>query len=292
MGLAQAARIEALTGKYAMDKVPTSIVIFTDGACTGNPGPGGWGSIVAWPSGTVKELGGGNKETTNNRMEMVAAIRALAALEEPSTLNIILYTDSTYLIKGITQWIWGWRNKGWKNAEGKDVANRELWEELLRQVTRLKPATVDWKYVRGHAGYPGNERCDQIAVSFSKNNPEQLYVGDRDGYFVDLENLPSQEDIPENKFSNKNSAPGAARSGAASKGSYGSSAGGHKSSSSSSGPATYLSYYGGVVNRHTTWVDCEKHVKGRNAKFKKAKSRDEEREILRSWGLDPQTAIQ
>jgi ribonuclease HI len=226
-------------------------------------------------------------------MEMVAAIRALAALEEPITQNIILYTDSTYLIKGITQWIWGWRSKGWKNAEGKDVANRELWEELLRQVTRLKPSTIDWKYVRGHAGFPGNERCDQIAVSFAKSNPEQLYSGDREGYFVDLENLPAEEFIPEKKFSNKSSSSGATRSGDTSKGSYGNSSGGaHKSSGSSSGPATYLSYYGGVVKRHTTWVDCEKHVKGRNAKFKKAKSRDDEKEILRSWGLDPQTSIQ
>jgi ribonuclease HI len=243
---------------------PSSVLIFSDGACSGNPGPGGWGSIVALPDGTVHELGGGNKETTNNRMEMTAAIRALASLSDGTSGKIVLYTDSTYLIKGITQWIWGWRSRGWKNAEGQDVANRELWEELLRQVTRLKPALIDWKYVRGHSGFPGNERCDEIAVSFSKNSPDKLYSGPRDGYFVDLNELPDEEPLPEKSKSSSGASKG-----------------------SSSGPTTYLSYFGGIVKRHVTWSDCEKHVKGRNAKFKKAKSAQEEREILVGWGLDP-----
>lgn len=247
---------------------PSSVLIFSDGACSGNPGPGGWGSIVALPDGTVHELGGGNKETTNNRMEMTAAIRALAMINGGSSSKIVLYTDSTYLIKGITQWIWGWRSRGWKNAEGQDVANRELWEELLREVTRLKPATIDWKYVRGHAGFPGNERCDEIAVSFSKNSPDRLYSGPRDGYFVDLNELPDEEPLPEKSKSSAGK-------------------GASKSSASGSGPTTYLSYYGGIVRRHSTWSDCEKLVKGRNAKFKKAKSAQEERDILKSWGLDP-----
>lgn len=253
---------------------PSTILIFSDGACSGNPGPGGWGSIVALPDGTVHELGGGNKETTNNRMEMTAAIRALAMIDGGTSGKIVLYTDSTYLIKGITQWIWGWRSRGWKNAEGQDVANRELWQELLHQVTRLKPTVVDWKYVRGHAGYPGNERCDEIAVSFSKNCPDRLYSGPRDGYFVDLNELPADEPLPEKT-----------KSTAFQGSSKGSSSGASKSSSS--GPTTYLSYFGGIVKRHTTWSDCEKHVKGRNAKFKKAKSAQEERDILKGWGLDP-----
>ena len=245
-----------------------SVLIFTDGACSGNPGPGGWGSIVLLPDGTVRELGDGIRETTNNRMEMVAALRALAMLELKQQTSIVVYTDSVYLIKGITQWIWGWRSKGWKNAEGADVANRDLWEELLRQVTRLKPSVIDWRYVRGHVGFPGNERCDEIAVSFSKGKPEQLYTGPRDGYFVDLSVIPDGSDLPERSSSSKSS-----------------------SKSSGSGPVTYLSYYGGVVCRHKTWAECEKVVKGRNAKFKKAKSSEEEKEILRSWGLDPQTTI-
>lgn len=252
-----------------------SILIFTDGACTGNPGPGGWGCIVALPDGKVQELGGDNPQTTNNRMELMAAIRALATLERPVSVPVVLYTDSTYVIRGITQWIWGWRSRGWKNAEGKDVANRELWEALLQEVTRLKPASVDWRYVRGHAGFPGNERCDQIAVAFATKKREPLYVGDRDGYFVDLDVLPEAEPLPDAKKSGGSNGGGGTRSGA-----------------SSSGPTTYLSYFNGVVTRHRTWAECERLVKGRNAKYRKAKSDQEEREILVSWGLDPQTRIE
>src|SRR6185437_6667251 len=131
-----------------------AIVIFTDGACSGNPGPGGWGSIIALPDGTVREIGGADRQTTNNRMEMAAAIRALQLIETPVTCPVIIYTDSVYVIRGITQWIWGWRSRGWKSAEGKDIANRDLWEELSRQVARLKPTTTDWKYVRGHSAMP------------------------------------------------------------------------------------------------------------------------------------------
>jgi ribonuclease HI len=253
-----------------MNNSAPTILIFSDGACSGNPGPGGWASIVALPDGTVQELGGGAKDTTNNRMEMVAALRALITLEPKEACTIVLYTDSTYLIRGITQWVFGWRAKGWKNAEGKDVANRDLWEELLREVTRLKPSTIDWKYVKGHAGFPGNERCDEIAVSFAQNNPERLYRGPLDGYFVDLNQLPEEQALPEPKKSGGSSG---------------------KSSSSSGGPITYLSYYGGEVVRHTTWADCERRVKGRNAKFKKAKSAQEEKEILRGWGLSPEMTI-
>jgi ribonuclease HI len=266
--------VNSLTEMTGLTETTSSVVIFTDGACSGNPGPGGWGSIVALPDQTIHELGGGNKDTTNNRMEMVAAIRALAILEPtPKSSTILLYTDSTYMISGITKSVWKWRNNGWKTTTGTDVANRDLWEELVRHAARLKPATIDWRYVRGHSGYPGNERCDVIAVSFAKGKHEPLYVGPRDGYFVDLENLPEAQDLPERS----------------------SSGGGGKGSSSSggkpSGPVTYLSYYNGVLLRHSTWGACERVVKGHNAKFKKAKSPQEEREILASWGLDPNTPI-
>lgn len=251
----------------------SSIVIFTDGACTGNPGPGGWACIIAFPDGTIQEMGGGVPDTTNNRMEMAAAIRALLKLDSPGQCTITIYTDSVYLIRGITQWIWGWRARGWKNAEGNDVANRDLWEELLRQVTRLKPATIEWKYIRGHAGFPGNERCDEIAVSYANKKKEALYVGPRDGYFIDLTQLPPEDVLPESKKPSGSS--------------------GGKSSSKSDGPVTYLSLHNGVVMRHSTWPACEKRVKGQSgAKFKKAKSTFEEQEILKSWGLDPQTKIE
>lgn len=259
--------------------IPTdSILIFTDGACTGNPGPGGWGSIMALPDGTIRELGGNHPQTTNNRMEMAAAIHALAKIENTDAKAIVLYTDSTYLIQGITKWVWGWRNRGWKTADGKDVANRELWEELSRHVARLKPLTIDWRYVRGHAGFEGNERCDRIAVAFANGKRESLYTGPRDGYFVDLSNLPDAQPLPEPK-----GGKGDYRNG---------SAAGTKGGASSSGAVTYLSYFNGVVTRHKTWADCEKLVKGRNAKFKKAKSAHEERSILEGWGLSPDTNIQ
>jgi ribonuclease HI len=252
-----------------------SIVIFTDGACTGNPGPGGWASIIAFPNGRVRELGGGERQTTNNRMEMSAALEALQAISDGDNANVIIYTDSTYLIKGITQWIWGWRSKGWKNAEGKDVANRDLWEDLAHQMTRLKPSTIEWKYVRGHAGIPGNERCDEIAVAFSKGYPIDLYDGEIGGYTVDITQIPQAEDMPAKKT--------------------GTSSSGSKSGSKSSGgggPVSYLSYVGGVVMRHASWAGCERRVKGQsNAKFRKAKSQQEEREILSSWGVDPTSSV-
>ncbi|QQR55978.1 MAG: ribonuclease HI [Candidatus Melainabacteria bacterium] len=256
-----------------------SVVIFTDGACSGNPGPGGWGSVVWMPDDTVHELGDGVRETTNNRMEMAAAIHALKMLELTEPTQILLYTDSQYLIRGITQWIFGWRAKGWKNAEGKDVANREHWEELLRQVTRLKPNTIQWKYVRGHSGYPGNERCDQIAVSYAQGKPDRLYIGPKDGYFVDLEQLPADEPLPEKSVSKSKSASGTTSSGS--------------SKSSGGGPVSYLSYINGVLKRYSTWAECEKAVKGRpGVKFKKVKSRQEEQETLTSWGLSTSAPIE
>jgi ribonuclease HI len=247
----------------------SQIIIFTDGACSGNPGSGGWGSILSLPNGMVRELGGGERNTTNNRMEMTAALEALQAIPEGFNQNIVVYTDSTYLIKGITQWIWGWRSKGWKTADGKEVANRDLWEDLARKITQLKPTKIEWKYVRGHIGIPGNERCDQIAVAFSKNVDVQLFSGRREDYSVNLDIAPEKgEPIPERK-------PGTASSG-----------------NNKSGPTSYLSCLGGVVMRHSTWTDCERRVKGQsNAKFKKAKSQQEEREILSSWGLDPTTTV-
>jgi len=249
---------------------PQSFVIFTDGACSGNPGPGGWGSIVAMPNGRVRELGGGERATTNNRMEMMAAIEALGEVLVVGPANVVLHTDSTYLIRGITQWIWGWRSRGWKSAEGKDVANRDLWEELARQITQLKPHVVDWRHVRGHEGIPGNERCDEIAVGYSKGTFVALYNGSSDDYDVDLNALPENLPLPERKPSS----------------------GGSSGSKSSGGPASYLSYHGGVVRRHKTWAQCESRVKGQsNAKFKKAKSQQDEREILSSWGLDPKCNV-
>lgn len=133
------------------------VEIFTDGACSGNPGPGGWGAILRW-GGTEKELSGGEAETTNNRMELMAAIAALEALKR--RVRVDLYTDSTYVRDGITGWIHGWKKNGWKTAAKKPVKNADLWQRLDAAVAKHD---VDWHWVKGHAGHPENERADQLA---------------------------------------------------------------------------------------------------------------------------------
>ncbi len=133
------------------------VEIFTDGACKGNPGPGGWGAILRMGA-REKELAGGEKLTTNNRMELTAAIKALNALREPCAVT--LHTDSRYVIDGITSWIFGWQKNGWKNAAKKPVANADLWQELIAAV---RPHRVRWVWVKGHDGHPENERADRLA---------------------------------------------------------------------------------------------------------------------------------
>jgi ribonuclease HI len=133
------------------------IDIYTDGACSGNPGPGGWGALLRW-RGNEKELNGGERETTNNRMEMMAAIQALEALKRSA--HVRLHTDSTYLRDGITKWIHGWKAKGWKTANKKPVKNIDLWQRLEAALERHQ---VDWIWVKGHAGHPENERADELA---------------------------------------------------------------------------------------------------------------------------------
>jgi ribonuclease HI len=152
--------------------------LYTDGACSGNPGPGGWGTVAYFDDGGCHELGGRDGATTNNRMEMQAAISALQFFVGTSqSEQCVLYTDSEYLIKGITQWVKGWKKKGWKTAAGKPVLNQDLWETLDaldRQVQSQTKVPVSWQHVRGHSGNAGNERCDTIARGFSSGQPPQL----------------------------------------------------------------------------------------------------------------------
>jgi ribonuclease HI len=133
------------------------VEIFTDGACSGNPGPGGWGAILRF-NGVEKELSGGEAMTTNNRMELIAAIEALKALKEP--VEVDLYTDSNYLREGISGWIEGWKRNGWRTAARQPVKNAELWQALDAVRARHK---VRWHWVKGHAGHPENERADELA---------------------------------------------------------------------------------------------------------------------------------
>jgi ribonuclease HI len=136
---------------------PAKVVVYTDGACSGNPGPGGWGAILMWGDHR-KELHGGERDSTNNRMELLAAISALEALTRP--MSVELWTDSQYVKNGITSWIKGWKRNGWKTADKKDVKNAELWQRLDAATARH---TVDWRWVKGHAGHPENERADALA---------------------------------------------------------------------------------------------------------------------------------
>ncbi len=140
------------------------IELFTDGACSGNPGPGGWGAILKYGE-IEKELCGGEKETTNNRMELTAAIEALSALKEPC--EVTLYSDSKYLVDGIQKgWAASWKSRGWKKSDNKPALNPDLWDKLL---ALFEVHTVSLVWVKGHAGHPYNERCDRLAVSFYKN---------------------------------------------------------------------------------------------------------------------------
>jgi ribonuclease HI len=131
--------------------------IYTDGACSGNPGPGGWGALMLC-NGEEKELSGGEVETTNNRMEMLAAVKAFQALKKPTKVR--LHTDSTYLKDGITKWINNWKRNGWRTAAKKPVKNADLWQ-LLEEV--MKSHDVEWHWVKGHSGHPENERADELA---------------------------------------------------------------------------------------------------------------------------------
>lgn len=234
-----------------------SAILFCDGACSGNPGPGGWGSITLTINGEIRELGGGRGQTTNNQMELTGAIEGLRALSH-SKAPIQIYTDSTYVIRGITQWVHGWVQRGWIAKTGGAVANRDLWEELYRLTGSLKKIGLSWNYVRGHTGVEGNERCDEIAVAFSQGRAPALYRGSLDGYRVSLFPLPTAEALPasSSKTTKKTEKP------------------------------TYLSLIGNDLQRHTTWPECERRVKGHSgAKFKKVTSPEEEQAVLTQWGI-------
>lgn len=235
-------------------------ILYTDGACSGNPGPGGFGSIVISDFKYVTELGGAFSQTTNNRMELQAVISGLNFIlaQKIKTFQVQVYTDSVYVIRGITQWVFGWKRNGWKNSAGDPVTNQDLWEELLNLVA-LVPEKIKWDYVRGHNNDPGNERCDKIAVAFSKNDSIYLYQGLAEGYEFDVQIPPKTEAIPENNN--------------------------WKKGANEKKASWYISLINGVVTKYSTWSECEAQVKGRpGVKFKKVSSASEEADLLKSWG--------
>ena len=252
-----------------------SFVIFTDGACLGNPGPGGWGAIIKHPSGSVLELGGGFEETTNNRMELLAIIESLKTLgSEPHLVKV--YSDSSYSLNGIQKWRHGWKKKGWVNSSKKPVANVELWKELdslMDQLSLDQGFRFEWIHVPGHMGIEGNERADQIASAYAEKEPPKLYSGSFESYGVDLD--PKLEDIAalsrEKSSLKKTSKP---HSGSAS-----------KSASTKKGKAFgYVSYVDGVFSFDKAWKQCEARVSGRSGVlYRKVFSEDEVTMYKEKW---------
>ncbi len=222
------------------------ITIFTDGAARGNPGPGGWGAIVL-DDDRVVELGGREDHTTNNRMELMAVISALKSATTSHDMTI--YTDSAYVVNGITRWVKGWQKNDWKTSTKDDVVNRDLWEQLILGVEHK---VIDWKLIKGHAGTPGNERCDVIATSFADKNPVVLYNGSSERYGVDTS-------VSENIST------------------------GTKSKSKSKA-YSYVSSVKGIVQTHKTWDECKARVHGESwAKYKKSVSPEDEENIIKEF---------
>lgn len=231
----------------------SSITIFTDGSSRGNPGPGGWGSVVV-DGDTITELGGGEKKTTNNRMELMAAAEGIAHTEKHS--GITVFTDSKYLINGITSWIKGWKNNGWKTKTKEEVVNKDLWMQLDAVV---KDRSVKWEYVGGHVGIVGNERCDHIATAFADERSVKLYKGAFSGY--DLPNILDVSHDPAAMKTKKSS-----------------------SSRSNAKAYSYISSVAGAIHVDHTWADCEKRVKGKKgARYKKSLDVMDEQAIVQEF---------
>ncbi|HET9131660.1 MAG TPA: RNase H family protein, partial [Terriglobia bacterium] len=222
--------------------------------------PGGWAAVIVIPEGRVQEFGGGSPHTTNNRMELTGPIEALAHLKA-TTGRVAIYTDSTYVIRGISEWIPNWQRRGWRTIEGTEVLNRELWEKLWALV-QARADDVEWHYVRGHIGIPGNERVDEIANAFAVQSDPGLFEGPISNYSIPILDIPADTGVPPASGS-KSSAAGSNRK-----------------------PYSYLSVVDGVAKRHSSWPECEQRVKGRSgARFKKAMSPTEEAAILKAWGV-------
>jgi ribonuclease HI len=240
-----------------------NVVIFTDGSSRGNPGPGGYAAVIVYKlkSWEVKELGGKEKHTTNNRMELIAVIRALQQIQD-SKFKITVYSDSSYLVNGITRWIYGWQKNGWKTKTKEPVENQGLWKKLLNLVTIYR--NIEWKLVGGHIGVVGNERCDEIAAAFADGLKPKLYGGPLEKYSLkNILEIPvprgqtsfkGRSDLSEQKLRRRAAA------------------------------YSYVSLVNGAIKTHKTWAECEARVKGKSgAKYKKVFSAAEEKEIMNLW---------
>lgn len=237
------------------------LIIFTDGSSRGNPGPGGWGAVLVFPKlSEVIELGGNKQSTTNNEMEMTAIVSALSYSAD-NTAPIVILTDSKYVIKGITKWVFGWERNGWQTSAKEPVKNKQVWEAMLALVRAREKngGTIEWKHVAGHVGIPGNERVDTIATEFATGKIPDLYRGNMASY--PIQTILSIDE----KMIDAESGVGREKK---------------------TGPAhSYLSLVDGDVVRHKTWSETEERVKGKKAKFRKALSAEHETEILKDWGV-------
>ncbi len=235
-------------------------LLFSDGSSLGNPGPGGWGAVLVLHEKRVVELGGSEKLTTNNRMELLAVILGLRRLEGEGG-DVTIFTDSTYVRKGATEWVYGWMKRDWKTMGKTDVENQDLWKELVGLLKyRHKVGKVTWTHVPGHSGVAGNERCDEIATGYASGEVVGLYDGELGDYAIDILNISSDEKQMEARAKAK--------------------------SRSREKAYSYLSLVEGVAMRHMTWAECEKRVKGKSGvKYKKALSPGDESAILRAWGV-------
>lgn len=235
-----------------------SHIIFSDGSSLGNPGNGGYGAIIINEHATVIEIGGAENNTTNNRMELSGLLHALKTIEK-SKGQIICCTDSQYVINCISKWLPGWKKNNWITSTKTPVLNKDLLEQIDKIVqTHKEIGEVHFKYVPGHVGVSGNERCDEIATSFARGETPELFNGTLSDYAVDTLNIGVDEEEAEKKARTK----------------------------TNSGKAySYLSLVDGIALRHTTWADCENRVKGQSkVKFKKTISKQDEEAILKSWG--------
>lgn len=259
------------------------IIIYTDGSSLGNPGRGGWGAVIMFPEHNDKskvesnklkviELGGAEKDTTNNRMEMTAAYEALHFVESKLKTNnyklITVFTDSAYLLNGITKWVYGWEKKDWKTSTGDEVLNQDLWKKLVSIVRKIE-FKIKWIKVKGHSGVHLNERADVICTSFSSGEPVKLHKN------ITLAEFEKYLPLPEGKGSKKLASP--TKVGVR-----------HGSDKKSSKPGySYVSMVDGKIKIDKTWVECEKRVKGKSgAKYKKSINKEDENNIIALWSLD------
>jgi ribonuclease HI len=243
-----------------MNKESNTVTIFTDGSSRGNPGPGGWAVIVHY-DGKVQELGNSERLTTNNKMELTAALKALNFLESKKVAvqKIKIHTDSSYLIQGITKWVKGWIRNDWMTATKEPVSNQDIWQDLIAVVEKLEEqADLNWVHIQGHAGIPGNERCDEIATAMADDKDIELYSGSLENYKIDLSIISGKTIKKEVSLEKKERAKQKAYS--------------------------YLSLVNGELQKHATWAQCEKRVKGvKGAKFKKSISKYDEEAIIKEW---------